>query len=729
MVRTLSLSRCVGLDFETFSPVDLRTRGLDNYARAATVLMAATPTHSSALPSLPGDVYDFVTNPDAMEEFRDFVLRHVFDEGGRFIAHNAGFERAILVQLKIFTPAEARRFVIDSAVLSRALGAASSLEGAAAQLHDSPKMTEGLALIKRFSIPNSEFGHEAPTAAAIHNGSSELQSAWALFKEYCWRDAHASAEILRTAEEYLRHETISDELDYERLTAEMNEIGWPVDMLAVERMQNTYTANSHAEYEDFKRVYGGDTPNFSSTPQLKAWTAKRGIRATSFDEDSVKKLREKLNAVIPTLAEDDPKLDEYIEVEHLLETKQQLGGSSLRKLATIKNLVGPDDRLRHQYVHVGAGQSFRTSGRGVQMQNLKRLPATPMDMDILDRSGRYLAGNEELGQNIRQVFKASDLDGVLIVGDFSSVESRGLAYLAGAEWKLDAFRNGQDIYKVLAKEFYGAESLEAVTKEQRNWGKYSELGCGYQAGPGALKDLIYKWGSELSDAQALELLTMWRDTNPEAVALWASIDDLLQEAMEIQIDAEVRRNLANGLTLGFEVCAAPDSLALQHPGVRTLVMTLYEPAKSGRPILQRVFQGVYRRGREICYYKPSERVGGPLWLSHYTHPKTKRPKFYSIYGGKLTGILTQSFCRELFFYSLQQLDQVITTPHAGTLQIIGQFHDEIVVEWTPTSEAQPQGGELARALDIVRGAMTRPPAWAEDFPLAAELAYAPRYLK
>ena len=119
----------------------------------------------------------------------------------------------------------------------------------------------------------------------------------------------------------------------------------------------------------------------------------------------------------------------------MLRTKQVLGGSSLKKLKVILDTVGPDGVLRDQYMHCGAGQSFRTSGRGVQMQNLKRLPPQPRGIaELFDPQQDWT--NEELAENVRQCFTAHHPQGSLIVGDFSSVESRGLAYLAGEQWKL-----------------------------------------------------------------------------------------------------------------------------------------------------------------------------------------------------------------------------------------------------------------------------------------------------
>src|SRR5690606_11992918 len=152
--------------------------------------------------------------------------------------------------------------------------------------------------------------------------------------------------------------------------------------------------------------------------------------------------------------------------------------------------------LRGQYLHVGAGQTFRTSGRGVQMQNLKRIGGKPRPIN----PNRVLVwGNDALSSNIRQVFTASEPLGKLIIGDLSSIESRGLAYLAGAEWKLDAYAQGKDMYKVQAVSMGLASGYDNVTPAQRQTGKVGELSCGYGAGPGAVRSFAEKMGTELTD--------------------------------------------------------------------------------------------------------------------------------------------------------------------------------------------------------------------------------------
>ena len=175
------------------------------------------------------------------------------------------------------------------------------------------------------------------------------------------------------------------------------------------------------------------------------------------------------------------------------------------------------------------------------------------------------------------------------------------------------------------------------------------------------------------------------------------------------------------LQVGIDPITAPESLQAMHPGAVSLLLTL---KYAGELVVSRVFHGCYRRGRDICYYKHSDRKTGDPWNRSYEDPKTKRREYYRIYGGKLAGILTQSFCREIFFVSLYSLSRALrSTPNA---KLVGQFHDEIVVEWTP-----PSGTMSGMSLEEVEALMD---AWMcysqfQGFPLAAEIKNDHRYIK
>jgi DNA polymerase len=349
------------------------------------------------------------------------------------------------------------------------------------------------------------------------------------------------------------------------------------------------------------------------------------------------------------------------------------------------------------------------------MQNLKQIGETPDDMSELDDLDIEW-DNDQLARNIRQVFTASHPQGRIIVGDFKAVESRGLAYLARAEWKLEAFRQGKDMYKVLATKFFPGLAYDAVTKPQRTAGKVGELSCGYGAGGGAVQSFAEGMGVELTEAEAGQIVRDWRLSNPEVVILWEQLNDLLHEAVIASVSRSML--LPDGLVLGFRPIATPSSLVKLHPGAQSIEMVVHA---NGQPFLKRYFHGCYVRGSNIGYYKPTERKTGDLWKNHFVDPKTKQVRFYELYGGKLAGILTQSFCRELFMKCLLEVDKWANT--YSNLLVVGQFHDEIAVDWRPDS-----GLSLERAKSDLDMLMSDPGV-VRSFPLAADIKDDYRYTK
>lgn len=696
-------NKYIGLDFETYSAVDLFKHGLERYVTDETFqpLMACTYEHGNVNRTRYFPLFD--NDPNQLEQLMNRL------DGYMIVAHNAGFERRVLKALGHDLPAT--RF-IDSAALARAAGVAGKLEAAAPQLLNMDKLESGKELIRLFSIPGK---HQENMHTPFFNKQiiNENIPQWRLFQRYCEVDAELGYKI---AWDVLRTLLITEqELLFNAITMEMNDIGWPVDVAAVDEMQRRYFDNLEDTVARFRDETGASELNLNSLKQLKEWCLDRGVRASSFDEKNVAKLIDRITRRITTGTCTEQQLRDYAQVLEMLYTKRELGGSSLKKLQVIIDTVGPDNRLRDQYLHIGAGQTWRTTGRSVQMQNLKRL-STPADMDSLHDSN-FVWTNNKLAANLRQVFTSSHPDGKLIVGDFSSIESRGLAWLAGEEWKIDSYFNGDDMYKVLAAKIYGLPGASSVDKVQRQTGKVGELSCGYGAGPGAVLAFAEGMGVEMSEAEATTLVRDWRDANPNIVQFWWNLDDLLRSVV-VEGRALSTRILPHGFVVEIVEITTPQSLNDQHPRARSICVGILD--QHGRYFLRRVFHGTHMRGKDICYYKPSERKTGDLWTNHFTDPKTKQIGFYKIYGGKLAGILTQSFCREIFFRSLTDVFRM-TEKHYG-LDLIGQFHDEIVLDWTPKG-----GLSLTEATAFLERYMTK--HHVPHFPMAAEIKYDYRYTK
>lgn len=642
-----------GLDFETRCELDLTQVGLDRYVNHPSfeVLLAGISNASGTVTYL----FDFVNKPENFDDFRRIV-----EDQMHFAAHNAPFERAVLKQMGMYLDGIR---IYDTAVMSRGMGGASRLANAAPQLVNFQKMTEGKDLIRMFSTEQYIGGKMTPEFTKMYYHQ------WTTFGTYCLVDAQASAKIVELSE------ITSGSYSYneDQITQLMNDNGWHVDMDSVHHMWRRYQENLEILQQEFLQQHPDAADlNLNSLPQLKAWCREHKVVATSFDEKNVEKLLKKVEAKLADPAIQEDRVDHYTAVRDLLKLKQQLGGSSLKKLKVIMDTIGEDGRLRNQYMHVGAGQTFRTSGRGVQMQNLKRM-VNQKDMSTLaDPSVEWT--NEELAENLRQVFTAEDPKGYLVVGDFSAVEARALPYLAGQQWKVDAFREGKDMYKVQAADIFGIK-YENVTKEQRRTGKVGELSCGYGAGAGAVMRFAEGMHVDMSQEEAQDLVTKWRQSNADIVRLWQTLDDLLHQALAGK--REFGTAIGYDLSVSIGPIATPPTLSAIHPGAQSLSMDLRR--YDGSLILRRVFHGCYENGGDVMYYKASE-SNTKLWSRYYRNQTTKQYEPYKIYGGKLAGILTQSFCREIFFDTLKAVEDYCA--YEG-LKLIGQFHDEIIVEVTP----------------------------------------------
>ena len=694
--------KMIGLDFETYAATDLIVNGLDNYVNCPFFRPLVAAVAYSDAGEIVTKSFDFVN--DYAHEL--MLLKETLNNC-IIVAHNAGFEQTVLKRMGIDLPSES---FIDSAVLARAAGAAGKLEAAAPQLLGGNKLESGFGLIKLFSIPG-EYQARSNSMAFNPRVVEDHLDDWSEFIAYCVQDAVLSFQL----GQYLSSSCGVEEHRFNAVTMDMNNTGWFVDIPLVEEMQRQYHANVKQAVEKFRIDCDAPDLNLASFQQLQKWCEDRGVKAKSFEETAV----EKLLAALHKRMASKPNMDEdtkrgYQQVIELLLTKQTVGGSSLKKLQTILDRTGSDGRLRDQYLHVGAGATRRTSGRGVQLQNLKRLNGQGDDVELLfDPAVTW--PNDRLAANLRQVFRATDDNGQLIVGDFSSVESRGLAWQSGEQWKLDAYAHGQDLYKVQAGLIFN-KPVDQVSKSERQIGKVGELACGYGAGPDAVRDFAAKMGVSMTQHESAKLVRDWRSANDGIVNYWHALNDGLHTATG---GAYTSVSMAYG-TVEIEPVMAPASLRQQTDDVD--LVSLQITMRTGSKILfNRVIHGAHLKGRNVGYWKPSERKTGDLWVDRFTNPKTKQVQPYTVYGGKLAGLLTQSLCREIFFTCL--LDVHVWIEDLPNVQLIGQFHDEIVLDWAPQLN-QPG---LGAVMGMLNESMTR--TTLPDFPLAAEIKHDFRYTK
>lgn len=681
----LNLPNLMGLDFETYCELSLPEVGLARYVAHPTfmpTLASVDTAHGSQTIAFPAE------------------NKHAFKKlisGWDLSAHNAGFERAVLATMGIDVP------ILDSAVVAAVAGADRHLAGAARQLLNMDKLDEDRSLLRLFAMKQ-----EGQASGEFNRDLIQQHpDKWAEFKEYCERDAMLSREIIVECGGYAAD--FEREMAYADITLEMNEVGWPVDARSVRLMLSRYNENLSQLQHDFALNVDPNL-NIFSHPQVKKWCADRGVTSRSFDKQNVERMIGRLEK---QQAKMSGKLsDEHQQVLELLKLKQALGGSSLKKLETIL-ATAHKGRVYDQYVHAGAPQSLRTSGRSIQMQNLPRLAHVRDMAELADPASKWT--NDELAGNLRQVFTSSHPNGQLLVADFASIESRALGYMAGETWKTTAYASGQDVYKAQALKIFKLTDINAVTKEQRTTGKVGELSCGYGAGPVAVKDFAAKMNVDLSESEATKLVRDWRDANPNTVEFWHELGNALVQA--VTRDQMVTVTAADGMMINFHRAVTPESLLNQAPDVQSIRMNVWV---NKQRVMSRMFHGCYLRGGNVGYYKPSSLKGGQAWKKKYVDPKTKQQRFYELYGGKITGILTQSLCREIFFEALLELSQRLDLIPNATL--IGQFHDEVVVDWVPGPT--PMDQVVAIMEDVMSKSPTLP-----ALPMGVEVKHDYRYTK
>lgn len=689
-------SLLVGVDFETNSNVPLKDAGLGPYSRdndlQVLMLGVAIRDNDGTLISTTftiEDAWEMAGWAHHYASLKDLPLTY---------AHNSGFEMAI------FSHFVNRSIKIrDTAVLARIFGANNHLKWAGPQLIGKDKLTTGEEFINVFCKGNPRLVDQAFI--------EEHRALWDDGKVYCAVDAEVCLEI---AEQYDCLET--SEWDNFFLTNRMNQRGWHVDTHSVEQMQEVRDANTKQLEEDWRDRWQpmndkGKPLNLGSPVQVKKYIEALGYTTKSTDKVAMKRLRGRAELIYNA----GRAKEKDFEMLALIGVKQDRGGSSLTKLETILRQVCDDDRLRHQYAHCGAGQSWRTSGIGVQMQNLPRLGEHLHDM------GMSVAGltNTELSQNLRQVFLAEMAGRYLLVSDLSSIEARVLAWMAWEEWKLKAINEGKDLYKMLAMDIFSKE-YEQITKPQRNNGKVGELGGGYGMGGQALKDFAEKMGIELTLDECYAIITTYRAKNTKIKGLWYALNEAMIAALQggyatyhsIQIGPPT-----SDYSVRFTTSPEGDPIEKIMAGTKMLEMAVY---RGQTKLFWRVWRGCYitqgKYGAEVIYHKsPISPNHGRLWADHTVDEETKVKYTNKLYGGKLTGVLVQSFARELFFEMLKEIEANLP---AGSF-MVGQFHDEVVIDVSSLQLA-----EVEKTVGYIMSHSSF-----EYLPVACEVKHAYRYTK
>jgi DNA polymerase len=650
------MTRKLHIDIETYSGESLADCGVHRYAEHPDFQILLFAYAFDEAPVTVVDLAQGATVPAP-------VLRALTDPKVVKVAHNATFERTCIGRMlgKELDPLQWGCTMAQCARcgLPLSLGEAAKALGLEAQ-----KMTEGKKLIKQFCLP-----HEATLLGGSERvlPTDDLKG-WQTFKDYCRMDVEVERELDK---ELAWLEPTQDEKALYALDQRINDRGVLVDMTLVDnavRMDTIYKARLNVEAQ---QITGLSNPN--SATQLREWLGGR----TGLQLDTLRK------ADLPDIkgsTEDE-------DVHRVLQIRAEMAKTSNKKYEAMQKTVCRDSRVRGLLQYHGT-RTGRWAGRLVQMQNLPQNHISDLglarellrdgDMDAMS----LCYGNvpDTLSQLIRTAFVAPDGE-TFAVCDFSAIEARVLAWLAGEEWVLEVFRGHGKIYEATAAQMYGC-SVEEISKTdpRRQKGKIAVLALGYQGGTGALAAM----GGErmgLSAEDMAGIVRDWRKANPHIVKCWTNIETAAQRCVTTGIDQKVY-----GLIF--------------HRRPEDGTMTIQLPS-----------------GRLLCYRSMTtgtNRFGNGSLKYRGVNSTTNQWGWIETYGGKLTENIVQAIARDCLAHTLLALDR-------NGYPTVFHVHDEVVCE-VPKQEGPEALKEIQKIFADV-------PDWAEGLPLKGAGYVTDYYLK
>ena len=594
------------------------------------------------------------------EEIPENILAALVDENVIKRAFNVNFERVCLSKyLRKNYPQYFQSYSIDedtvgdflnpeswhcSMIHARTLGLPSSLAEVGKVLGiEQQKMTEGKALIKFFCVP-----YDTIDGVPQFHYPKDYPEKWEIFKAYNKRDVGAELEIDRKLLRFPVPNFIWQEF---YLDQEINDRGILVDMQLADKAIGLDAEAKEELTAEMKRLTGVENPN--SVYQLLDWLETQGYKSDSLGKPQVQEL-------IKTAKEP---------VKSVLQMRLQLSKSSVKKYTAMKNTACSDNRARGMFSFYGASRTGRWAGRNVQLQNLPQnhLPDLTEARELVkygsfeDIQMLYDDVPDILSQLIRTAFIPRQ--GMkFIVADFSAIEARVIAWLAGEEWRMKAFANGEDIYCASASKMFGVPVVKhGENGHLRQKGKISELACGFGGSVGAMKAM----GADslgLSDTELKQIVTDWREASPHITELWWAVDRAVKKAVK-----EKTATKTYGLLFSYEA----GFLFIRLPS-----------------------------GRRLAYAKPyigKNKFGGESVTYMGINAQKKWDRLES-YGPKFVENCVQGIARDLLMYSMQTLSQYF---------IVGHIHDEMIIECPKDTKLDEICQQMARTPDWAKGLLLR----------------------
>ena len=609
--------RNLSIDLETYSSADIGKSGVYRYAEAQDFEILL---FGYSFDGQPVQVVDLACGERIPEE----VLSALDDPAVTKWAFNASFERICLSRYlglpsgTYLEPDQWRCSMIWSAYLGLPL----SLAGVGTVLKlEKQKLETGKDLIKFFCQPC------APTKSnggRTRNRPGDAPEKWAMFKSYNLRDVETEMSIQEKLSRFPVPDFVWDEY---HLDQEINDRGIRLDMQMVDHAIRIDAQSSAELAQKMQALTALENPN--SVAQMKAWLAEHGMEVESLGKKDIKAL---LRDAPPDLAE-------------ALLLRQQLAKSSVRKYQAMQNCVCEDGRAHGMFMFYGANRTGRFSGRLIQLQNLPQNHMEDLEQAReLVRSGDYAALQalydsvpDVLSELIRTAFVPYE-GGKFIVADFSAIEARVIAWMAGEQWRLDVFRDGGDIYCASASQMFGVPVVKhGINGHLRQKGKIAELALGYGGSVGALKAMgALEMG--LQEEELKPLVDAWRDANPNITQLWWDVDEAVKKTVSLKVPTG---------THGIRFVYESGFLFICLPS-----------------------------GRRLAYVKPrigENRFGGES-VTYEGIGETKKWERLESYGPKFVENIVQGLSRDILCHAMKTL---------RCYGIVAHVHDEIIIEADP----------------------------------------------
>lgn len=629
----------LSIDIETFSSVNLAKAGVYKYAESQDfeILLFGYSVDGGEV-----QVADLASG----EKIPDDVLAALYDDSVEKWAFNAMFERVCLSNYfgEWLSPESWRCTMIWAATLGLPL----SLEGVGAVLGlEKQKLTEGKSLIKYFCAPCS------PTkvnGGRTRNLPEHDREKWQLFKDYNIRDVETEVSIQKKLSRF----PVSDDVWEEyHIDQEINDLGIGIDMALVKQAIAMDTSTREELTRKIQDITNLENPN--SVVQMRGWLSENGLEMDTLGKKAV---AESMKTAPNHLAE-------------VLSLRQQLAKSSVKKYSAMETAVCRDSKARGMFQFYGANRTGRFAGRIIQLQNLPQnhMPDLAVARELV-RDGNYEALDilyedipDTLSQLIRTAFVPQN-GRKFIVADFSAIEARALAWLAGEKWRIAVFKEGKDIYCSSAQQMFGVPvEKHGINGHLRQKGKIAELALGYGGSVGALT-AMGALDMGLAEDELQPLVNAWRNANPMIVAFWWDVDRAVKKAVKEHIPSEVGC-IRFSYESGFLFIRLPSGRRLAYVKPR---------------------MGVNKFGGESVTY---EGVGS-----------TKRWERLESYGPKFVENITQAVARDILMYAMR------TLRHCS---IVAHVHDELIIE-----------ADQGMSLDAVCEQMGRTPPWAKGLLLRAD---------